>query len=140
MSSNYDNTVKKTIGGRKGYSAKLMNIFSTEFIIETADGMRQKKYKQGRDHGLMLVVEKMENLITLLMLLTFICKAEAAMVAKVRHKRLVNLIGLMIKVLNNPRCSLTHSELGSYISHHIILTIQLIILDLLNTIINFTSI
>ncbi|KAM1043711.1 hypothetical protein TB1_034314 [Malus domestica] len=44
--SNYDNTVKKTIGGRKGYSAKLMNIFSTEFIIETADGMRQKKYKQ----------------------------------------------------------------------------------------------
>ncbi|KAM1369168.1 hypothetical protein ACFX2F_039790 [Malus domestica] len=45
-SSNYDDTVKKTTGGRNGYGAKLTNIFSTEFIIETADGMRQKKYKQ----------------------------------------------------------------------------------------------
>ncbi|EOY18139.1 Topoisomerase II isoform 3 [Theobroma cacao] len=45
-SSNYDDTVKKTTGGRNGYGAKLTNIFSTEFIIETADGKRQKKYKQ----------------------------------------------------------------------------------------------
>lgn len=47
-SSNYDDTVKKTTGGRNGYGAKLTNIFSTEFIIETADGRRQKKYKQAR--------------------------------------------------------------------------------------------
>nr|DAD42399.1 TPA_asm: hypothetical protein HUJ06_000629 [Nelumbo nucifera] len=45
-SSNYDDTVKKTTGGRNGYGAKLTNIFSTEFIIQTADGRRQKKYKQ----------------------------------------------------------------------------------------------
>ncbi|XP_050387833.1 DNA topoisomerase 2 [Argentina anserina] len=45
-SSNYDDTVKKTTGGRNGYGAKLTNIFSTEFVIETADGKRQKKYKQ----------------------------------------------------------------------------------------------
>ncbi|GLJ21974.1 hypothetical protein SUGI_0411630 [Cryptomeria japonica] len=45
-SSNYDDNVKKTTGGRNGYGAKLTNIFSTEFIIETADGKRQKKYKQ----------------------------------------------------------------------------------------------
>ncbi|KAL8171489.1 hypothetical protein V2J09_023293 [Rumex salicifolius] len=45
-SSNYDDSVKKTTGGRNGYGAKLTNIFSTEFIIETADGKRQKKYKQ----------------------------------------------------------------------------------------------
>ncbi|KAJ4833336.1 DNA topoisomerase 2 [Turnera subulata] len=45
-SSNYDDTVKKTTGGRNGYGAKLTNIFSREFIIETADGRRQKKYKQ----------------------------------------------------------------------------------------------
>ncbi|KAK7286956.1 hypothetical protein RJT34_22333 [Clitoria ternatea] len=45
-SSNYDNNVKKTTGGRNGYGAKLTNIFSTEFVIETADGKRQKKYKQ----------------------------------------------------------------------------------------------
>ncbi|WOK99050.1 DNA topoisomerase 2-like [Canna indica] len=45
-SSNYDDDVKKTTGGRNGYGAKLTNIFSTEFIIETADGKRQKKYKQ----------------------------------------------------------------------------------------------
>ncbi|KAL1223306.1 DNA topoisomerase 2 [Cardamine amara subsp. amara] len=45
-SSNYDDDVKKTTGGRNGYGAKLANIFSTEFIIETADGKRMKKYKQ----------------------------------------------------------------------------------------------
>ncbi|KAE8670742.1 DNA topoisomerase 2 [Hibiscus syriacus] len=45
-SSNYDDNVKKTTGGRNGYGAKLTNIFSTEFVIETADGKRKKKYKQ----------------------------------------------------------------------------------------------
>lgn len=45
-SSNYNDAVKKTTGGRNGYGAKLTNIFSTEFVIETADGKRQKKYKQ----------------------------------------------------------------------------------------------
>ncbi|KAG9150672.1 hypothetical protein Leryth_008141 [Lithospermum erythrorhizon] len=45
-SSNYDDGEKKTTGGRNGYGAKLTNIFSTEFVIETADGKRRKKYKQ----------------------------------------------------------------------------------------------
>ncbi|KAK1370431.1 DNA topoisomerase 2 [Heracleum sosnowskyi] len=45
-SSNYDDDQKKTTGGRNGYGAKLANIFSTEFVIETADGKRLKKYKQ----------------------------------------------------------------------------------------------
>lgn len=33
-------------GGRNGYGAKLANIFSTEFIIETCDGKRERRYKQ----------------------------------------------------------------------------------------------
>lgn len=33
-------------GGRNGYGAKLANIFSTEFVIETCDGSREKRYKQ----------------------------------------------------------------------------------------------
>lgn len=45
-SSNYDDNQKKTTGGRNGYGAKLANIFSTEFVLETADGKRLKKYKQ----------------------------------------------------------------------------------------------
>ncbi|KAI7985742.1 DNA topoisomerase 2 [Camellia lanceoleosa] len=45
-SNNYDDSMKKTTSGRNGYGAKLTNIFSTEFVIETADGKRQKKYKQ----------------------------------------------------------------------------------------------
>ncbi|KAI3440827.1 DNA topoisomerase 2 [Psidium guajava] len=45
-SSNYDDTVKKTTGGRNGYGAKLTNIFSTEFVIETADGKNGLRYKQ----------------------------------------------------------------------------------------------
>lgn len=45
-SSNYDDSEKKVVGGRNGYGAKLCNIFSTEFIIETADSSSGKRYKQ----------------------------------------------------------------------------------------------
>ena len=47
-SSNYDDNERKTTGGRSGYGAKLANIFSTGFVIETADGRRQKRYRQVR--------------------------------------------------------------------------------------------
>ncbi|KAG0298167.1 DNA topoisomerase 2 [Dissophora globulifera] len=45
-SSNYDDTQKKVTGGRNGYGAKLCNIFSTEFIVETADKTNGLTYKQ----------------------------------------------------------------------------------------------
>lgn len=44
-SSNYDKK-GKIVGGKNGFGAKLTNIFSTEFIIETVDSERQKFYKQ----------------------------------------------------------------------------------------------
>lgn len=44
-SSNYE--VKgKTVGGKNGYGAKLANIYSKEFIVETVDKTRRKKYIQ----------------------------------------------------------------------------------------------
>ncbi|ORZ40275.1 DNA topoisomerase [Catenaria anguillulae PL171] len=43
-SSNYNDDDKKVVGGRNGYGAKLCNIFSTRFVIETAD--TKKKYTQ----------------------------------------------------------------------------------------------
>lgn len=45
-SSNYDDDEKKVTGGRNGYGAKLCNIFSTEFILETADPSKGQKYVQ----------------------------------------------------------------------------------------------
>ena len=46
-SSNYSETKKiKHVGGKNGYGAKLTNIFSTEFIIETVCSYSQKKYIQ----------------------------------------------------------------------------------------------
>ena len=33
-------------GGRNGYGAKLANIFSSEFTIETCDGTRKRQYRQ----------------------------------------------------------------------------------------------
>lgn len=45
-SSNYNDEEKKVVGGRNGYGAKLCNIFSTEFIVETADKERELKYRQ----------------------------------------------------------------------------------------------
>ena len=45
-SSNYNDNVKKVTGGRNGYGAKLTNIFSKTFIVETANKDKGKKYKQ----------------------------------------------------------------------------------------------
>jgi DNA topoisomerase-2 len=44
--SNFDDEQAKTTGGRNGYGAKLANIFSTEFIVETVDSSRGMKFKQ----------------------------------------------------------------------------------------------
>ena len=43
-SSNYNDSEKKTTGGRNGYGAKLANIFSKEFIVETVDTAKGKTY------------------------------------------------------------------------------------------------
>ncbi|KZT24682.1 type II DNA topoisomerase [Neolentinus lepideus HHB14362 ss-1] len=45
-SSNYDDEEKKLTGGRNGYGAKLANIYSHEFTIDTADKSSGQKYKQ----------------------------------------------------------------------------------------------
>ncbi len=46
-SSNYnDAKQERIVGGMNGYGAKLANIFSTEFTVETVDAVRQKRYKQ----------------------------------------------------------------------------------------------
>lgn len=44
-SSNYDKNEKRITGGKNGYGAKLTNIFSTEFSLETVDDVRKKKFK-----------------------------------------------------------------------------------------------
>uniref|UniRef100_A0A8C5K1X9 DNA topoisomerase 2 n=1 Tax=Jaculus jaculus TaxID=51337 RepID=A0A8C5K1X9_JACJA len=45
-SSNYDDDEKKVTGGRNGYGAKLCNIFSTKFTVETASTEYKKMFKQ----------------------------------------------------------------------------------------------
>ena len=45
-SSNYDDEEAKVTGGRNGYGAKLCNVFSTKFTLETADSKTKQKYKQ----------------------------------------------------------------------------------------------
>ena len=45
-STNYNKDEKKTVGGKNGYGAKLTNIFSSSFKIETVDRIRKKKYSQ----------------------------------------------------------------------------------------------
>jgi len=44
--SNYDDTEKKLTGGRNGYGAKLTNIYSTHFTVETNDVERGILYSQ----------------------------------------------------------------------------------------------
>lgn len=45
-STNYRQDEKRTTGGKNGYGAKLTNIFSKEFEIETVDSKRKLKFKQ----------------------------------------------------------------------------------------------
>ncbi|KAM4631214.1 DNA topoisomerase 2-beta [Polymixia lowei] len=45
-SSNYDDEEKKVTGGRNGYGAKLCNIFSTKFTVETACTEYRHSFKQ----------------------------------------------------------------------------------------------
>lgn len=45
-SDNYDDNEKKVTGGRNGYGAKLTNVFSKKFIIETVDKNNKKKFTQ----------------------------------------------------------------------------------------------
>lgn len=45
-SSNYDDTKERTTGGRNGYGAKLANIFSTSFTVETMDIENGLHYEQ----------------------------------------------------------------------------------------------
>ncbi|XP_069033095.1 DNA topoisomerase 2-beta isoform X1 [Embiotoca jacksoni] len=45
-SSNYDDDEKKVTGGRNGYGAKLCNIFSTKFTVETACKEYRRSFKQ----------------------------------------------------------------------------------------------
>ena len=44
-SSNYDDSEKKVTGGRNGYGAKLTNIFSSKFTIETGESKNKKVFK-----------------------------------------------------------------------------------------------
>ena len=43
---NYDDSTDRVVGGRNGYGAKLANIFSTTFCVETVDSKSKKKYAQ----------------------------------------------------------------------------------------------
>ncbi|KAK7026445.1 DNA topoisomerase 2-beta, partial [Halocaridina rubra] len=45
-SSNYNDEEQKVTGGRNGYGAKLCNIFSSKFTVETASGEYKKTFKQ----------------------------------------------------------------------------------------------
>ncbi|TRY99029.1 hypothetical protein DNTS_024575 [Danionella cerebrum] len=45
-SSNYDDNEKKVTGGRNGYGAKLCNIFSLKFTVETACKEYKRSFKQ----------------------------------------------------------------------------------------------
>lgn len=45
-SSNYNDEERKVTGGRNGYGAKLCNIFSKKFVLETSCKEYGKKFKQ----------------------------------------------------------------------------------------------
>ena len=45
-SSNFDDDDKKVTGGRNGFGAKLCNVFSTKFKVETASKEYKKQFSQ----------------------------------------------------------------------------------------------
>lgn len=53
-SANYDKNEKKITGGKNGYGAKLTNIFSKLFILETVDQESKKKYIQRFEDNMLI--------------------------------------------------------------------------------------
>merc|ERR1719343_1372815 len=51
-SDNYDDNEKKVTGGRNGYGAKLTNVFSKKFIVETADKKNEKRFIQTYENNM----------------------------------------------------------------------------------------
>lgn len=56
-SVNYDKTEERTVGGKNGYGAKIANIFSKQFKVETVDCHRKLRYTQVW-HNNMTVVDE----------------------------------------------------------------------------------
>jgi DNA topoisomerase II len=56
-STNYNKDEQKIVGGKNGYGAKLTNIFSKSFKLETVDSIRKKKYTQ-LFRGNMKIIQK----------------------------------------------------------------------------------
>lgn len=54
-SGNYDQKEEKIVGGKNGFGAKLTNIFSTKFIVDTCDG--KHKYHQVFEKNMKVVGE-----------------------------------------------------------------------------------
>ena len=56
-SSNYKKDEKKIVGGKNGYGAKIINIFSTDFTIETIDSVTKQKYTQSFHKNMTIIKE-----------------------------------------------------------------------------------
>ena len=56
-SSNYDKDEKKIVGGKNGYGAKITNIFSTNFEVETVDHVTKQKYVQSFSKNMTVIAK-----------------------------------------------------------------------------------
>ncbi|GLG97265.1 DNA topoisomerase 2 [Gryllus bimaculatus] len=63
-SSNYNDEEQKVTGGRNGYGAKLCNIFSTKFTVETASSEYSRAFKQTWENNMSIAKpEKIQDYI-----------------------------------------------------------------------------
>lgn len=60
-SSNYNDDEKKVTGGRNGYGAKLCNIFSKKFVLETSSKEFKKSFKQVFENYFIQLKKKNKN-------------------------------------------------------------------------------
>ena len=109
-STNYDDTEKRTTGGRNGYGAKLTNVFSKFFSIETVDGPRKLKFYQEFTNNLSNRTEpkitdvKAEKPITYTKitfepdLTKFKLKKLTDDIVSLMHKRVIDMAGITSKV------------------------------------------
>jgi len=54
-STNYDDSERRIVGGRNGFGAKLTNIYSSRFTIETVDARTKRKYVQTWSNNMSMV-------------------------------------------------------------------------------------
>merc|ERR1711871_1404294 len=117
--SNFDDSEKRTTGGRNGYGAKLANIFSKKFIVEVVDSKQKKRFTQIFEDNMSIknepVIEKLTKKEKSYVKITFYPDLEKFKLKNISN----NLMALFQKRVNDISAT-TNSKVKVYFNEELV--------------------